>query len=172
MRALSRAIQGLGNRLSNVKVDPVDALMFVGPDVGMAALAGALAPGGPNLGVGAEDLAISLLGTGAGFGIRAGARRFAGDRFKDMDPRMASALGFASDLGPSMVLQTMMPRPQLMGAIEAAARKEQEQQELLAQQQQLSNLEQLGLTGFAGGLLASPAFAPSPSLGVGLNTLV
>ena len=172
MRGLGPMLRGLGGQLSKVKVDPIDAVTFFGPDLAMAALSGALAPGGPNLGVGAEDLAISLLGTGTGFGIRAGARRFAGDRFQNMDPRMATALGFASDMVPSMAFQTMLPRPQLMSAIEGAARKEQEQQQLLAEQQQLTNLEQLGMAGFAGGLLASPALAPSPSLGMGLNTLV
>lgn len=173
MRGLGQMLQGLSSQLGKVKVDPLEAGMRFAPDLLFAGMAAATAPGGPSLAVGAEDLGISLLGSGLGWGISGAARRFAGDRLKGLDPRMTTALEYGTDLVPTMALQYAMPRPQLMNAIETATRDEQERQRLLAEQEQLTNLEQLGLAGFAGGLLASPALAPTPAaLSTGFTAMV
>lgn len=169
-----RWLAGLGsaalNRAKNI--DPLQATMLVGPDALYAGIAAATAPGGFNPLVGLEEFAIGLGGTGLGWGTRKGIERFAGDRWKQLDPSWQNAIGFGTDALASVPVNMFAPRPALMSAIEAQTRQQQEQQQLLAEQQQFNNMEQLGSLAFAGGLLASPAFAPSPSLGMGLNTLV
>lgn len=116
-----------------------DLAMSYGPDLAFAGLAAGMAPGGFNAGVGAEDLAISLLGSSLG----RVSGRYAGQRLFNGDPDAMGRASQAADLLISAPLQIAAPRPVLNAAIENELRSQKAQEQAAAEHQQMTTYEQL-----------------------------
>lgn len=143
-----------------------DLAMSYGPDLAFAGLAAATAPGGPNLGVGLEDLGISLLGSSLG---RVGGR-FAGQTFFPRNEEAMGRLSQAADMAISMPLQVFAPRPVLNSAIDNTVKSQKAQEQAQQDFEEHKLYEQLANALFTGGGLAVSG-ALSPSAGAAISAL-
>lgn len=129
-----------------------DLAMSYGPDLAFAGLAAGMAPGGFNPAVGAEDLAISLLGSSLGRVTG----RFAGQRLFKGDEEAMGRAAQAADLLISAPLQIAAPRPIFEAAVQDQIRGQKAQQQAEQEHEQLTAYEQLASALLTTGGMVSP----------------